>query len=79
MKMFPLEWGIHCEFFESNYYGQYDCRRPRARYTDEFAKWLKENNIKVAMHSLEIAYMHGPWIVFKQENDEMFFKLAWLS
>ena len=79
MKVFSLEWGIHCEFLEAKY-GQGETWSLRhAHYTLEFAKWLKENNIKVALHNLEIMPidMGDPWIIFKSEEDEMFFKLRW--
>jgi len=79
MKVFSLEWGIHCEFFEANYGQGVTWSLRHARYTSNFSKWLKENKIKVAMHNLETMPMDmdDPWIIFKHEEDEMFFKLRW--
>ena len=76
--MFTLGWGIHCEFRESTYGQGQTWAMQHACYTSEFAKWLKENNIKVAMHNLEtMEFNNHPWIIFERKEDEMFFKLAW--
>lgn len=79
MKIFALELGVHCEFFESSYGQTGSLPVKRARYTSDFAKWLEKNNIKVAMHNFEtLRFTGGPWIIFKEKDDEMLFKLAWI-
>lgn len=79
MKMFELKWKIHCEMRRETFSSNKNCTIHRAHYTIEFDKWLKENNIRVAMHNLATMdyNMSDPWIIFKHEEDEMFFKLMW--